>query len=279
MIAASGGFLSIAWHERVWGIPWELVAFSGGVALAGVGLTRRSMTMQVLSRAMAWLVFVPSAMVATLSVVTGRPEWAVTAFAAASGGALLLARPMLHSDDAHAQFAPSSFRRWLLASATASASLGMAIGAAGLDSIHFHSGIPFAAVGLAALGTSLLASAIGVMRMRAWGVLLGAATSALTLLAACAAFFRQDVSGVALAFAAIPGMMMILPVLIARHGRAKADAASFTRVAAHVGYEEPSRIRVAEDAMDDSSEALFDDESGVGERRASSPPPAARAQA
>lgn len=278
MIAASGGFLSIAWHERVWGIPWELIAFSGGVALAGVGLSRRSMTMQVLSRAMAWLVLLPSAMIAAVSM-GGHPEWAAAAFAAASGGALLLARPMLHSADAHAQFAPSSFRRWLLGGSTAAASMGMVAGAIGLDSIHSRSGVPAAAIGLVALGLSLLASSIGVMRMRAWGILLGAATSVVTLLVAALALSRQDVSAVALAFAAIPGMMMILPVLIAKRERSKADTASFTRVAAHVGHEEPSRIRIAADATDDSSDALFDDESGAAESRVSSPPPAARAQA
>jgi len=275
MIAASGGFLAIAIHERVSGIPWELIAFSGAVALAGVGLSRRSMTMQLLSRAMAWLVLVPSAMVGTLSLVSGHTEWAAAAFAAASGGALLLARPMLHTADAHAQFAPSAFRSWLLAGATASAAAGLLTGAAGLDSFHFHSGFPAAALGLVALGVSLLASAVGVIRMRAWGILLGAATSMVTVLAA---LWHHDAAGFALALAAIPGFMLLLPVLIAKRDRAKAEAASFTRVSAYVGHEEPARIRVAADSSD-AHDALFDDESDAGERRAEAAPPAARAQA
>ncbi len=270
MVAAGGGLLAIAIHERHWGIPWELLAFSGAVALSGIGLSRRSMSMQVLSRAMAWVVLAPSALVAAVSM-SGQFEWGVAAFAAASGGALLFARPMLHTADAHAQFEPISFRSWLLAGATASATTGMLAGAVGLDSLHRHSG---SGIGLVALGVALVASAIGVVRMRAWGILLGAATSIVTLLAA---LWRHDSSGVALALAALPGLMLLLPVLIAKRDRARAEATtSFTRVAADVGYEEPARVRVAAD----SDSALFDEEADdASDSRVAATPPAARAQA
>lgn len=270
MVAAGGGLLAIAIQERHWGIPWELLAFSGTIALAGIGLSRRSMSMQVLSRAMAWVVLVPSAMIGAVSM-GGHFEWGAAAFAAASGGALLLARPMLHTAEARAQFAPTSFRRWLLAGATASAATGIVAGAIGLDSLHWHSG---SGIALITLGLSLIASAIGVVRMRAWGILLGAATSIVAMLAA---LWRHDAGGMALALVALPGLMLLLPVLIAKRDRARAEATtSFTRVAADVGYEELARVRVAAD----SDSALFGEEAeDASDIHGAAAPPAARAQA
>ena len=123
------------------------------------------------------------------------------------------------------------------------------------------------------LATALLGSAAGVLRMRAWGILLGALTSVVTLVAAA---LLHNASGLALALAAIPGFMMLLPVLIAKRERARADAASssFTRVASHVSYDDtPVRVRVASGASD---EAFGDDEDDA---RPAAPLPAARAQA
>ncbi|MDB4934415.1 MAG: hypothetical protein JWP87_1387 [Labilithrix sp.] len=268
LVATAGGLAAIAVHELHW-IEWGLLAYAGVVGAAGIGLARKSMPLQVLSRATAWTVLAPSVLVTMISLSGGHIEWMAAALAASSGGALLLARPMLHTPEARAEFAPSSFRRWLLASATASAGTGIVTGLFALDGMRWHLGTAIPLLGLA---FSLLASAVGVVRMRAWGILLGGLTSVLTLVAA---LFMHDAAGMALALATIPGFMFILPVLIAKRERAKADAASYTRVASHVSFDDaPSRVRIASD----SSDAL-DDDTDASDVLAAPPPPAARAQA
>jgi len=267
MVAAAGGLAAVAVHDLHW-VEWGLLAFSGAVGLAGVGLARRSMSAQVLSRGMAWTVLVPSVLVTVFSVFGGHPEWMAAALTAGSGGALLLARPMLHTAEARKEFAPSSFRRWLLAGATAAAGAGIVTGVFGLDAVKWHMGT---AIPLIALSLSLLASAVGVVRMRAWGILLGALTSVITFVAALA---LHDAAGFALALAAIPGVMLILPVLIAKRERAKAEARSHTRVSSHVSFDDP-RVRVATDSSSDA----FDDLDASDDHAVAAPPPAARAQA
>jgi hypothetical protein len=276
LVATAGGLAAIAIHDTHW-IEWGLLAYAGVVGAAGVGLARRSMSHQVLSRATAWTVLAPSALVTLFSVLSGHAEWTAAALAATSGGALLLARPMLHTSEARAEFAPSSFRRWLLAGATASASAGIITGLFALDGMRWHLDTAIPLLGLA---LSLLASAIGVVRMRAWGILLGAFTSVVTLIAAA---FMHDVAGFAVALATIPGFMLLLPVLIAKRDRARAEASRYTRVSAHVSFDDaPARVRVATGSSEssDSIDSLDDDtEASDDARSASSPPPAARAQA
>jgi hypothetical protein len=273
LVATAGGIAAIALHDTQW-IEWGLLSYGGLVGAAGVGLARRALPLQVLARATAWTVLVPSVLVGAVSMMQGHTEWTAAALAAGSGGALLLARPMLHTKEARAEFAPSSFRRWLFAGATASASAGIITGLFALDGMRWHTGT---AIPLLGLSLSLLASAVGVVRMRAWGVLLGALTSVLTLIAAA---FMHDGAGLALALATIPGFMLILPVLIAQRERAKAEASSssssFTRVSSHVSFDDaPSRVRIATD----SSGSLDDDTDSSDDALAAAPPPAARAQA
>jgi len=270
LLASAGGLAAIALHDVHW-IEWGLLAYSGAVAAAGLGLARRSMPIQVLSRAAAWTVLAPSVLVTLFSFGNGHPEWMAAALAATSGGALLLARPMLHSAEARAEFAPSSFRRWLLAGATASAGSGIVAGLLGLDGLHWH---PASAIALLGLALAQVASAVGVVRMRAWGILLGGLTSVVSLITA---LFMHDAAGLALALATIPGFMLILPVLIAKRQRARAESSSsYTRVASHVSFDDaPSRVRVADSALD-----AFDDEGDSADDAAThAPAPAARAQA
>lgn len=280
LVATASGLGAVALHDSHWGVEWGLLAFAGAVGLAGVGLARRSMTAQVLSRGMAWTVLAPSVLVTVFSFSGGHPEWVAAALTAGSGGALLLARPMLHTAEARKEFAPSSFRRWLLAGATAAAGAGIVSGVFGLDAVKWHIGT---AVPLLALALSLLGSAVGVVRMRAWGILLGALTSAVALVTA---LVLHNAAGLALMLAAIPGIMLILPVLIAKRQRTKAEASSFTRVSAHAtGFDhthahahvtsDDRRVRVATD----SSSYAFDDGAASDDSLAAAPPPAARAQA
>jgi hypothetical protein len=268
LVATAGGLAAVAVREPQW-IEWSLLAFAGLVGAAGVGLARRSMPLQVLSRATAWTVLVPSALITSISLFSGHTEWTAAALVAGSGGALLLARPMLHSAEARADFAPSSFRRWLLAGATASATAGIMTGVFALDGLHWHTAT---AVALLGLSLSLLASAIGVVRMRAWGILLGALTSVVTLIAAAV---RHDAAGLALALASVPGFMLLLPVLIAKRQRASRSASAFTRVSSHIGSEESPRIRVATGGASTFDDEFDDNDDAV----AAAPRPAARAQA
>jgi len=269
LVATAGGLAAIAVHDVHW-IEWSLLACSGVVAAAGIGLARRSMAEQVLARGTAWTVLAPTALVTAFSMFTGHPDWTAAALMAGSGGALLLARPMLNTAEAKAEFAPSSFRRWLFSGATASVAAGLVSGLVALDGMRWHAA---SAIALAALSLSLLASAIGVVRMRAWGILLGALTSVVTLVAAAV---MHDAAGLALALASIPGLMLALPVLIAQRERKKADSRSFTRVSSQVGLESaPSRVRVATEpttALDDEFESTSDE-------RVTAPAPAMRAQA
>lgn len=270
LVATAGGLAAMAVHDTQW-IEWGLLALSGGVAAAGLGLSRRSLPLQVLARATAWTVLVPSVLVTLFSFASGHAEWMAAALTAGSGGALLLARPMLNTAEARADFAPSSFRRWLLASATASATSGIVAALIALDELRWH---PAAAIPVLGLALAQLASAVGVVRMRAWGILLGGLTSVVGLIAA---LFMHDAAGFALALATIPGFMMILPVLIAKRQRAKAEAASsYTRVAPHVSFDDaPSRVRIA----DSASDPFEDDADSSDDATAHAPAPAARAQA
>lgn len=211
LILAAGGLAAagICWTD------WSIVAFSSVVAAAGVGLARRSMVTQILSRATAWLLLAPSALIAVGPVMAGHPlNGSAAALALGSGAALVLARPMLDTREARTEFDPVAYRRWLAAAATASVAAGFAAGAVGLDAVRW--GDTASGLGLCALGVALIASAIGVVRMRAWGVILGVATSLAAILASIA---LADIRGVALSFLAIPGLMLGLPVLLAKGAR------------------------------------------------------------
>lgn len=258
LIATAGGLAANAVHYFHW-VEWGLLACSGVVAAAGVGLSRRSMAAQVLARGAAWTVLAPAALVTAFSLFSGHLDPTATALAAGSGGALLLARPMLHTKEANAEFAPSSFRRWLLAGATASVGAGLVTGLFALDGLRWHAG---AAIALLVLSLSLLASALGVVKMRAWGILLGGLTSVVTL---ATALVLHDAAGFALALASMPGFMLVLPVLVAQRDRARADASRFTRVSSQLDLESaPSgaRVRVATDhasAFDEEFETSSED--------------------
>src|SRR5512140_2182766 len=84
LVATAAGIAAIAVHDVHW-IEWGLLAYAGGVAAAGLGLLRRSMPVQVLSRATAWTVLLPSVLVTLFSFGNGHPEWMAAALAATSG--------------------------------------------------------------------------------------------------------------------------------------------------------------------------------------------------
>lgn len=271
LIATAAGIAAIGLHDLRW-IEWSLVASSGVLGVAGIGLARKSMVGQVLSRGAAWLVFAPAATVAVLStLVNHHPDVTGAALAVGSGAALFLARPMLHTPEAQAEFAPSRFRSWLLAGATASTAVGMLVSFIGLDHLHrswqWSTGYGTVA-GLVALGAALTASAYGVLRLRSWGILLGALTSLLTL---TTALFMHNAAGFALSLAALPGLLFfVLPVLIAKRDRAKADRTLHARIASYEAAPSPAtRVRVATEEHDPFADEF---------EPSAAPSPAARAQ-
>lgn len=266
LVATAGGMAAIAVHDLHW-IEWGLLASAGVVAAGGVGLAKRSMAAQVLARGAGWTVLAPTALIAIVSMCTGHTDLTAAAFAVGSGSALVLARPMLDTAEAHAEFAPSSFRKWLFAGATASVSAGLVSGLFALDGLRWH---PATAVALLGLSVSLLASAIGVVRMRAWGILLGALTSVVTLVAAAV---MHDAAGLALALASLPGLMLVLPVLVAQRERSRAGDRSYTRISSQIGVEVPSRVRVATEptTFDDEFDAPADAQSEGGGAQQSAP--------
>jgi hypothetical protein len=216
---------------------WGLAGVAALVGAGAVGLSRRGILAQVLSRGVGWVVLTPMLFAFADALRNGRlPAGGEVFFGATSAAALLLARPALHTAGARAEFAPFAYRKVFLAGAVASATAGLvaAMAAAGMHSFT-----------LAALAAALLVSAVGVSRMRAWGVLLGIVSS---LGALAAALLASDVFGVIwLALAAAPGAMLGATVLAARLRGVTAPAlpAAPQRVAALDESFVPVRARVA----------------------------------
>ncbi len=241
LFGASGGLGWVLWRDRIWGLNPLLVIVTLSVALAGVGIARKSLLAQIGARAVAWSIALPMAAVAAVELaIRSSPDRLVWFLAAMTGSALLLARPMLHTDEAKREFAPVRFRRTFLAGATAATTLSLVAGALSFDLLHGHQWS--LGLGIGALATALLGSAFGTLRMRGWGILLGAATSVISLLAALVV---RDGASVPLALAAIPGAMLALPIAASRLGK-PTETAPRVRVDATA----PPRVRVAEDVVE-----------------------------
>jgi hypothetical protein len=261
LVATGGGIVAIAVREVGWRfLEWPVLAAAALVAAAGVGLSRRSLVVQALSRGTAWLVLAPMLVIIGFAALSGRwPEAEAVLLAGGSGSALLLARPMLHTKDAHERFAPAAYRRLFLAGSTAAAMGGLVSGMLSFEALRYghHYGTAF---GLGALALALLGATIGTVKMRAWGVLLGAATTIATLVAA---LVQHDASSLALGMAAVPGLLLAAPLLLSRVGKGReqvAEASPRVRVAADVASETTVRVadapRDMRDLHDTHEEAL-----------------------
>jgi hypothetical protein len=198
------------------------------------------------------------------NVIEPHGEVALRAAAAlASGAAIAFARPALYTNEARAAFAPVAYRSAFLAGAMASVvAAGTSMDLAEFPLI-FTPSSPWIPV-LFALAASFLASAIGVVRMRAWGVLLGGATALVaTLLALWSDSWAATAKVVALA--ATPGLLLGLPVLAARLRQSStppARSAIPARVAAPqngaVGFDDSVPVERPADGTAETAEA--DDE-------------------
>jgi len=254
LLASAGGFVYLGVRHLDW-MDWRSVAFGGGLAAAAVGLTRKNVITQVLSRAMAWIVFAPMALVTVVEASRGRFDGGIAAFAATSGLALLLSRPMLSTDDAKAAFAPSKFRRAFLSASTASMTVGLITGIVAFELLAM--GTWAGGLALGALGTAMLGAAIGVLRMRGWGIALGLLTSIASLITG---MLMGSGQGFALACGAVPGILLLLPILFAKLGLGEDSSPAAARTRVSLDAEAlPSRVRIAtgeeeEDVLDDLTE-------------------------
>jgi len=231
--------------------------FLGGLVTTGAVLIgRRGVVSQVLGRGAAWTVLGPCLVAA--AVVLGLdhtlPDAGLLATIAAAAGALALTRPMLATDEAKAAFAPLAFRRSLLFASYAAVAYAIGLGTAVVDLVgrswqelswlgHW--------VGLPLLAGSLLASAVGVARMRAWGVLLGACASVLALVVGATA--RDGGLGTAIATAALPGAMMVGAIIAARWRASKAPRGAGARVRIASGPEPTTQRALLRIAVDDEA--------------------------
>jgi hypothetical protein len=229
-------------------------AFFGGLVVVGsVLLGRPGVTSQVLGRGAAWALLGPC-LLATAALGFDRvsPPLGLLAVGAAAAGALALSRPTLETAEAKTAFAPLAFRRWLLLASSAAVAYAMGVGtlAVELAGRTWHGlSLPVASLVLPLLAGSLLASAVGVARMRAWGVLLGALTAVLALVVGIRAS-HDEVLRAWLASAALPGTMMIGAILVARARASAPQPASdaHMRIASEPAPEAlTARLRVATD--------------------------------
>jgi hypothetical protein len=196
--------------ERAHNLIWSLA-----IAASALLFTHKSAQPQAFARGVAWSVVLPTVVVSLVAWRHGfHPSLLMILPAAAAAAALALARPFLHDDEARATFAPIAMRSWLLASAIAAIGSGLAVARLATALAVYRS----SHVLLGCIAVALVASGIGVVRMRAWGVLAGALSSALAL--ASALHFRSNVVlGWPVLATMIPGLMMVGGVVAARAGR------------------------------------------------------------
>jgi len=185
------------------------------VAAGALALGRRGVLPQVAGRSVAWLVLLPASVGVAEAARWGHlPDARTALFAASSTLALLLARPALHTPEARAEFAPVRHRRLFLAGAVAAGMTGLSAALFAVGAMLW--GAPGAAVGIGLLGASLMASAYGVVRMRAWGVLLAMVASVGAVGAAL--LNGNHGEALALALASLPGMLLASPIALAKLG-------------------------------------------------------------
>jgi hypothetical protein len=185
----------------------------GVLALSAVGLSLSSVRVQIVARAVAWVAFVPALLAMMLELAHHRFEPALAGMAVASGAALFLARPALFTKHALEEFAPARFRGWFLSGSVAGVATAGVTALIALDSLSRPHGLTAGGLGALALSVALVSSAWGVVRMRAWGVLLGGLTA---VVASVWGLAYGGVGGVALASCAVPGLLMGYPVLASR---------------------------------------------------------------
>jgi hypothetical protein len=196
---------------------WEgaFLGIAAVVAAGSIALGRRSVLSQVLGRGVAWCALAPAALATVDGLAFGRlPSAVLCLFVAAPSAALLLARPALHTAEARAEFGPLRYRRLFLAGTVASMAAAVSAGIFAMAGFGWGEAHPVTLSGAIVAALALFASAVGVVRMRAWGVLLAIVTSAASF--AGALLSRGQWLSAAFWVTAMPGLLLALPVLFAR---------------------------------------------------------------
>ncbi|HEY1692056.1 MAG TPA: hypothetical protein VGG39_07830 [Polyangiaceae bacterium] len=238
---------------------WDraILVFAALLAAGAVGVGRRGVMSQVFGRGVAWLTLLPIAAGMAATVLRGGvPDGRAMALGAATSAALLLARPALHTPEAKAAFAPDRYRRIFLAGAVAAVVVGAVFALFAVVPIVDGDMSRPPMVAVSAMALANLAAAVGVVRMRAWGVLLAMLASAASLGVGLVSGNAWEAFGLALA--AIPGAVLGAPLLAARLGDRR-ERRSAPAVGARLPSDHEVRVRVA--AYD--AEA---DEAPAGER-------------
>lgn len=247
MLGASATVAVLSIHS--WRIEWLGVLWAAMLAAGGLGITAKNLTAQTLSRGMAWLMAVPSGLALAAALLDSRRlDGTAALFFATSASALLLARPQLHTKDAHEQFHPFRFRKMLLAGSTATAATAFLTGGIALSEWG-HGLLNTASLGFGLLTVALLAASTAVVRMRAWGILLSGVTSAVLV---ALGMLMHNGEGFALALLSLPMLLLhVLPILWARWGAAGTGHAPGPRVAASATALESAPVRYRVAALDD----------------------------
>jgi hypothetical protein len=255
--AAAVGIGGLASWDR-----WTLL-FAAVVAAGAASLGRRSVLAQVFGRGIAWVVLTPMLLGSAESLWRGHlPDARTAFFLATSAGALLLARAGLHTAEAKAEFSPVGYRRLFLAGSVAATTAGSVAGLFAVEALRW--GEVGAALPLAALAAALLASAAGVVRMRAWGVLLAMVTSAATL--AVGILSGNEFVAFGLALAAIPGALLASPLLAARLARYRAPQSSSPELRARVLDDATPAVRARVEVPVLADEVMQPAQMAVGEK-------------
>jgi len=236
-------------------LRWGLIGLGAVTGAASVALLRKSVLPQVMARGVSWLLFLPVAAGVLETLLDGRlpPAWPM-AMLASVGASLLLARPNLNTPEASREFAPVAYRRTFLAGAIAAATVGLAAGAGWLGDLLFGGR---EAIGVGVLSAAMLASTLGVVRMRSWGVLLGVVTSLAMVVEAV--LHANNFTGVGYALAALPGVLLAAPLLAARLrtepdiGRAQVTRTRMPE-ATDALVTGPVRVRISEFPPEDAGE-------------------------
>jgi hypothetical protein len=209
-MAGSAGI--VGWHALTRAESPLAIGFAALLAAAAFGFTRRSLAPQIAARGAAWLAFAPLTLLFGRLIGGGSVPVLPTLAALCSGSALLLARPLIHTEEAHRAFSPVRFRSLFLAGATVMTSAAyLALGYAWVGVVRH---VPLQIAFNASLAVILFVSVTALLRMRAWGLLLGGFTSLVLL--ALTPFFG-GLNAITLGLAAAPAILFwVLPVLLSR---------------------------------------------------------------
>jgi hypothetical protein len=234
-------------------IAWELMVAAGVVGVAALATGARRLLPNMFARGAAWAVAAPAALTLAFMGADGQFSGLVAAIAGTSALSLALSRRSLASAEARAAFAPVVSRDWLLAASSTSLACGAIAGFIALEQLRWgHVG-----VGPLLFALAFVASAVGVLRMRGWGLLLGGVTA---IAAVTLAAIAGGAASLLFALMAVPGLMMIAPILRAKLGPGERtpDAPATTRVSDEVvqaATVAPSRARIALDTLAEPDES------------------------